>query len=406
MDVLFVIVAQLLLVPLVLWALLAIELSLGLISSVVAVLLGRRSAKEAVRNRLRSVVRRIVVLMVVSTTALLAADLLFFEALVSLALGGLDDREDLELRYANAEGSFILGRVELHGLELAGARGSHEGGPASTFTLAAETLVIDVDTLGMLTLDFAVEELSLDGVEGRYERFAPRVQADDEAGFELDREFTVERFHVGAAHFVYVDHDEADRTVHANLTELDAGPVRSEAPIFDLLYRTRGHGELRFGSDADAAALPFSLSTASPDANPRSTLELTAVPLDPFTHVVEARTGLRASGQAAVVLGNRYVDAPESSAEGPKIELSLEAKLAGLQLSAGDSAGLAAKVMLEVAEHALVRLGGALTLDVQLVILERELVGMRSLAESDLVDRLVQASVDTLQTQLRARDEG
>ena len=93
MDALFVVVAELLLIPVVLWALIALDLTLGVVTSLVSVVLGRRSLEQAVSSTWRTVRRRLVWSMITLAAGLLVADLLLFDGLVALALGHIDDSE-------------------------------------------------------------------------------------------------------------------------------------------------------------------------------------------------------------------------------------------------------------------------------------------------------------------------
>ena len=165
MDALFIVVAELLIIPLILWALIVLELTVGVAASVFSIVIGRRSPSEAVVYSWRAIRRRLLWSLIFMTSALLLADLVLFDTIVHLALRSADDREDLDVAYEHAEGSFILGRIELHQLELAGVRGEHDD-PSARFEVSVDRLVIDIDTARLLAAAFAVEELSLDGVRG------------------------------------------------------------------------------------------------------------------------------------------------------------------------------------------------------------------------------------------------
>src|SRR5690606_16969818 len=198
MDALFSVVAELLVVPLVLWALIALELTVGVVMSIVAVLLGRRTLAEAIVFKWRTIRRRLLWSAIFFSSALLLADLVFFDAIVTLALGSADDRDDLDVTFAEAEGSFILGRIELHALTAAGTRPPGQD-PSARFEVTIDSLVIDIDTARLLALEFAVEEIAVDGVHGRFDRLraatpAPRPK---DRGLELSREFSVAHMHVG-----------------------------------------------------------------------------------------------------------------------------------------------------------------------------------------------------------------
>ncbi|NVB40043.1 hypothetical protein G6O69_19515 [Pseudenhygromyxa sp. WMMC2535] len=401
MDALFVIVAELLAVPLLLWALIALDLTLGVAMSVVAVLLGRRTVTGALQHRWRSVRKRLLWSLIFLSTALLLADLVFFETLVSLSLARVDERDDLEVYYTKVEGSFILGRIEFEDLVLAGRRGQADA-PSDRFELEIGEFVIDMDTARLLRLDFAVEELSLEGARGSWDHLAA-AEAGARAQPPPARDFELERMHVGELALSLRDHTHpviaqdgaaTPRALQIELLELDLGPLRSETAVFDLLTHSRGRGSV--------AGLPFELTSAELEGRAQTTLEIRELPLDALARPLEARAGIRASGQADLRMTNRLHPAatPDQPAE---VELDLALELRSLELSGGEDMSVRSKLMLQAAETTLERLGGDFPLAFTLRVNEDELRGMRSLADSDLVERVASASAEALRARLGER---
>jgi hypothetical protein len=391
MDALFLVVAELLIVPLILWGLIVLELTVGVVASIVGVVLGKRSPTEAVLGTWRMVRKRLLWSLIFLSGALLVVDLLFFEPIVTLVLGSIDDREDLDLSFSHAEGSFILGRVELHQLALGGVRGSSEGEPTARFDLRVDTLVIDVDTARLLSADFAVEELALDGVVGSFDRLrsAPKARERGE-GIELSREFSVERLHVGDMVLALRDHTrEPAREIDVRLEELDIGPLHSETALFDLLYRARGRGSV--------AGHGFELWATSSEGEARTTLEIHDLPLDALGEQLEKAAGVRARGRADLTIVDTYSEGPPE----PKVELAVALELRELELEAGSEAGYGAKIMLEMAERAIAQLGRDFPLGFEITLLRSELEGMRSLAEAGIVERVGEGIADALREKLR-----
>ena len=395
MDALFIIVAELLVVPLILWGLIALELTIGLAASLYSVFLGRRSPTDVVIYAWRSVRRRLLWSAIFLTTGLLLADLVFFDTLVALALGSVDEREDLDLSFADAEGSFILGRIELHQLTLNGTRGGAD--PSARFDVTLDSVVIDVDTAALLSLRFAVEELAVDGVHGRFDRLrASEVRKPEAPSLELSREFRVERLHVGEVELVARDHTrEPARELVVELAELDLGPVDSEAAVFDLLYRARGRGSV--------GGVGFVLtSTTAADGAPQTALEIPTLPLDMLAGPLEQAAGLRASGSAGLSVVNRYVDGPPE----PKIDLAVDLQLRELALEPSEGASMGERLMFEVAERALAQLGDDFPLRFEFSILRSELQGARSLAESGIIERVADGIAGALRDKLDESGEG
>ncbi|PRQ03460.1 hypothetical protein ENSA5_15630 [Enhygromyxa salina] len=394
MDALFVVVAELLVVPLILWGLIVLELTVGVGASITAIFLGRRTASEAVLYTWRSVRRRLLWSLIFLSSGLLLADLVFFDAIVGLALGSADDREDLDVQFSNADGSFILGRIELHQLTLSGERGGDD--PSTRFAVDIDSLVIDIDTARLLALDFAVEEIAIDGVDGSLDRLRPgEPTPDSEDEIELAREFSVERLHLGDMAVTLRDHG-ADRgsvrELGVEIQELDIGPLRSETAIFDLLYRARGRGSV--------GGHGFVLTASERDGAAQTTLEVDDLPLDALGEQLEKAAGVRASGSVDLKVVNTHVDGPSE----PQIDLDIQLQLRNIELGAGEDASVGTKLMLEMAERAVAKLGDDFPLDLQLSVQRSELDGLRSFTESGIVERVADGIVTALRDELRRRE--
>lgn len=395
MDALFIIVAELLVVPLLLWGLIVFELTIGLVMSVVSVLLGRRSLTDMLMYRLRTIRRRLLWSLIYLSAGLLLADLVLFDAIVTLALGSADDREDLDVGFASAEGSFILGRIELHQLQLIGVRGPADD-PSAAFSVTIDSLVIDIDTAALLRFDFAVEELAVDGVRGSFDRLraVEPEQRRERPGPELEREFALERLHVGDMQLLLRDHTRTPaRELAVQLDELDLGPLHSDSALFDLLYRARGRGSID--------GLGFVLTATEHDGLAQTTLEVHDIPLDAIGEQLERTAGVRAHGHADVTVTNIYSGGPPE----PNVTLGVNLQLRELELEAAGELSFATKLMLEAAERAIVRLGDQFPLAFEIVLLKSELTGMRSIAQAGIAERIADGVAKALQDELRRTGE-
>jgi hypothetical protein len=389
MDALFIVVAELLIIPLILWALIVLELTLGVAASVFAIVVGRRSLSEAMSYSWRTIRRRLMWSLIFLSAGLLLADLVFFDAIVNLALGSADDREDLDVSCVHAEGSFILGRIELHELTLEGVRGGSDD-PTARYGVFIDELVIDVDTAKLFAAAFAVEELTLEGVRGSFDRLRAgerERERDDEA--EPAREFTVERIHFGDMVIALRDHTgESVRELEVALAELDIGPVASDSVAFDLLYRSRGRGSI--------AGHEFLLTSIEAEGAPQTTLEVRNLPLAALAEPLEQAAGVRASGSADLIVVDRYVEGPTE----PSVEIEVAVRLRELELEAGANASMGTRMMLQMAKRELSKFGEEFPLEFQISVLRSELAGARSFAESGVFERVTDAIVDALREQL------
>lgn len=391
MDVLFIIVAELLIVPLILWALIMLELTVGVAASAFAIFAGRRSLSKAVMHSWRVIRRRLLWSLIFLSSGLLLADLVFFDAIVHLALRAADDREDLEVDYGHAEGSFILGRIELHQLELTAVRGGDE--PSVELAFAADSLIIDIDTKRLLMLDFVVEELALEGLRGSVDRLR-ESPAEPRAERELAHEFRVERLHFGDVKVALRDHTQAPaRELEVVLAELDLGPVASESLVFDLLYRVRGRGSI--------AGHDFTLTTSEAQGVPQTTLEVQDLPLGPLASAFERSAGVRVQASADLHLVNRYLEGGD-----PQVEINVALQLRDLELEAAGELSVTTRLLLQVAQRELKRLGRDFPLEFGISVRRSELLGLRNLVESGIVERLTSAIATALRSQLAPKVPG
>ncbi|MFV8749969.1 hypothetical protein ACNOYE_05435 [Nannocystaceae bacterium ST9] len=389
MDALFVIVAELLLLPLLLWILILVELVLGTLGTAVGIVMGRRRPSDLVRHQWLRLRRRLVWSLLLASVALVLVDLVFFEALVNVVLGSIDDREDLDVRHAHAEGSFILGRIEIDHLEISGARGDLAD-PSARFELDIEKLIIDIDTGALLTATFAVEELSLDGVRGSYDRLRRAAPEREREQPGPAREFRLDRLHVGELALAVRDHGGAQvRELELELDELDIGPLRSDHAAFDALYRSRGRGSI--------AGIEFEMASHEVDGAPQMTLEIHDMPLAELGAPIERAAGVRAGGSADLVMVDRY----HAEASPPELEIDVTLTLREFELHAGERATLATKMMLELAGDALGVLGREFPVAFELRIGEDELAGSRNLSESGIGERISDAIASALRDELQ-----
>jgi hypothetical protein len=322
------------------------------------------------------------------SAGLLLADLLLFETLVTVALGSADEREDLDVDFAHAEGSFILGRIELQHVTLTGARGGEDPqDPDARFAVSIDSLVIDIDTARLLIADFAVEEIAVDGVVGSFDRLRVRApeRKRERPGLDLSREFSVQRLHVGDLRIELRDHTSTPaRELEAELVELELGPLHSSTAMFDTLYRARGRGSIEGHA--------FELSASEHDGVAQSTLEVRELPLAALGDQLEKSTGVRARGLADLTVVNAYGEGPPE----PKIAIAISLRLRGLELEAGPDSSYGTKLMLEMAEGTLAKLGDEVPLEFQISLLQSELRGMRSLAEAGVAERIADGIVKAL----------
>ncbi len=379
MDLLFIIVAQLLVLPVILWALIGLELVTAVLGTILGLLLGRRNPTQYLRYRLRRLRRRLIMSLSLLACALVLIDLLKLEEVVAKVLEHLDERGQLEARFAEVEGSVILGRLELRGLEVSGERGRPT--PRDAVDLKIDELIVDVDTAALLTGELTVEQLSVRGVRGRWDRLPTAATIDEpRPRSQLARDFGVTHVSVEDVELIYSTGEQEATIV---LDELHTGPIRSDNVMFDLLTHSRGRGAV--------AGHPFSLINVELDGEPRSTLTIPDLPLARFNAPVERSTGLRVSGRADLEIDARVIPRAPAQTGEREVDLAVDVDVRGFELDAGESGGLKAALLLRLAQRSVASLGEDFELEFDLIVREDELTGVRSVADSGLVERVGEA---------------
>jgi hypothetical protein len=105
---------------------------------------------------------------------------------------------------------------------------------------------------------------------------------------------------------------------------------------------------------------------------------------------------VRAGGSADLTLTARYRDTPPD----PRIDLAATVQLRELALEAGADASVGTRLMLRMAGRELGKLGAEFPLAFELSVRRSELLGLRSLAESGLIERVADAMVTALRDKL------
>lgn len=185
------------------------------------------------------------VLLAVTLLAIFIANLFFFEPIVRRQLAKIEQKTGIGIEFKSAAGSLWQGRVELSDTTV--KRGKHE---ISQLDLTADKLTFDVSVLSLFQAVAIVEEVSVDGLRGTYERVGVPKK------FKPKKPFKTELLVVTDAVVTLIDHtrkEDLQRKTEANpqaepitavveIKSLKSEPFRSNFAVFDLMFRSNLEG--------------------------------------------------------------------------------------------------------------------------------------------------------------------
>jgi hypothetical protein len=130
------------------------------------------------------------------------------------------------------------------------AHATRQGDPVANFDVRIERVDVDVEIWSLLSSERRLESLSMRGVRGRYDRDgrAKPIQASSP--------FRIDRLSIEDAAVQWTVRRDVPVSAELRLASLESNPLRSDRPVFDILFRTNAVGTLDTleGARSSAAA--------------------------------------------------------------------------------------------------------------------------------------------------------
>jgi hypothetical protein len=250
MEVLVVLVAECLVVPLLLgiWLLAEAVLTLivGGISLLVGAVAGGQKREMSGRERpalmvypgerrpwLKRAAIVLVSLLIVSLLGLLVVNYLFFEPAARLVLDKVKQRTGIEVTFGAASGNIFKGTVVLKRARL--RRGHHQ---KSNFKLTAEEIAVDLDLMALLSLRPSLEYLRVEGLRGTFERTGKVDRQKPRRAYKID-ELLVKNLEM-----TITDHTRGTQPIvlQVKINRLESLAFRSRMALFDILFKSSASG--------------------------------------------------------------------------------------------------------------------------------------------------------------------
>jgi hypothetical protein len=182
-------------------------------------------------KRLSWTLAGIVVLMVAVVCLL---NFVLFESTVRWGLARIGKRSGVEISFASASGSFFSGEMALK--KVAAQR---QGSGVSNFDLRADEFSVNLSMTQLLKRSSRIEKIFISGLNGEFHR----VTAPDR--MKIRKNYEVDHLRLERAD---IDIRDTSRPEEAQFTlkisELDSQPLRSRFAVFDILFRSNASGEI------------------------------------------------------------------------------------------------------------------------------------------------------------------
>lgn len=185
--------------------------------------------------RLRLLRLVMLILLGLTVVGLLCVNTWFFEPALRWILDGVQARTGIEITFESANGNLFSGRANVAGLRL-----ERSADALSEFSLGVEDSVVDVKVWSLLWGPATIEELKLTGMRGSFTRVA-----------SPDRVKVKRAFRVSRCVLEDMDVNVEDRTrsgkplvLSIRINDFDSRPLRSQWAVFDVLFHTNARGTI------------------------------------------------------------------------------------------------------------------------------------------------------------------
>jgi hypothetical protein len=163
------------------------------------------------------------------------ANTFFFESSLRFSLRQIKNRTNIAITFDKAEGNFWTGKIQLNNVSV--LRQNHK---ISEFDLQGNNIELDLSMVNLLRWSFVFESVKISGFKGTWEQVGKSDKLKPRKNFRIDR-LSMEDIQID-----FTDHTlekEPFKTV-IKLDNMESVPLRSHWAMFDILFRSRGHGSV------------------------------------------------------------------------------------------------------------------------------------------------------------------
>lgn len=167
----------------------------------------------------------------------------FFEATVRWGLARIEKRSGVKISFTSASGSLFSGQLTLKGVAA-----QRNESAASNFNLQAEEFSLDLSMTKLMGGSSRIEQVFISGLKGEFHRVTTPER------MKLRKRYEVKHLRVVGAEINIRDTSRPEEArFMLKITELECQPLRSQFAVFDILFRSNVQGEI--------AGRPFAIQT-------------------------------------------------------------------------------------------------------------------------------------------------
>jgi len=312
----------------------------------------------------------------------------FFEATLQKIAEVVGNKTDIHLTFAEANGSFFSGHVELKKASI--VRTSHE---SSNFDFTVDRLNIDLAVMQILRNPTRIEIFEIESLSGSVEH---KRSKDDKSSkpqkaepIKPRRSFEIKTLLLSDVDLTITDNTQPDEPFifPVTVTHLEANPLRSSHALFDLLFRANAGGSL--------ANRPFTISTTIlPDGRDTS-WRVNDLPIELLSHYVGGVFKYIKTGVIDIEVDDQWRKAQQT-----EIDTHWKLTLKGVTAEAPENAGKWTKALAGATVKYINENGEHLPLSVGFTMNEDEFKGAASLEAAGLWKVFTGAIIKELSSQL------
>lgn len=272
--------------------------------------------------------------LVVTVAGVCLLNFVFFESSLRWGLGRIAKRSGIEIQFASASGNVFSGHLTLKGVTA-----QRDGDAVSNFNLRAEELAVELSVFKLFSRTAPVEKVHLSGLKGDFHRVKTPERLKLRKHYEV-RHLRLENIDVAVR--------DSSRPKEARfvvkIDELDSQPLRSRFAVFDLLFRSNASGKI--------AGQPFAIRTRKTESGRETHWEANGLPVAFVAHHLGGPFDWLAGGTVDVRVEDKW-----SIAQNARIDMKWSFVLKQLSVNPpGDTSApgrlLAAAVGKYLQEHA------------------------------------------------------
>jgi hypothetical protein len=302
-------------------------------------------------------------MLILLVTAVCLLNFAFFESTVHWGLARIEKRSGVKIEFTSASGNLFSGK-----LTLKGATARRQGNTASNFDLRADEFTVNLSVGKLFAGTARIETVFLSGLKGDFQRMSNPEQ------MRLRRQYEISHLRIENAE-ISVNDTSGQKSHHFDLKikELDSRPLRSRFAVFDLLFRSNLAGEI--------AGCPFTVQMEKTDHGRKTEWQAEELPVSLVAYYVGGPLNWLSGGTVDVSVADEW-----AIERGTAIDLHWRFILKNLEIGSASGKSLSARFLSSTVTEYLRQHAKQLEISFSLRLNEAQFEGTTSLGAAGLWD--------------------